>query len=307
MGFGSSVSLTPVSGTVSTTTIYVRLNPTTATTYSANITNVSGTATQNVAVTGSSVPTITTTGTLASFSAAIGMNSAQQSYSVSGLRLTDAIVITPPAEFFVSTTSGSGYVSTLSLTPTAGVVSSTTIYVIFNRATSGTSSGNIAHTATGATPQNVAVSGTASAPTINATSSMAAFSSLINVASTEQTYTVAGAYLSGDITVTAPTGYQVSITSGSGFASSLVLPQVGGSVATATIYVHMLSAVSGTIAGNITHTSSGATTVNVAVTGTASLCGTTTLVTVADGYMSGANTTNNYGAQTYMRSHSIHQ
>ena len=241
IGFGSSVSLTPVSGTVSTTTIYVRLNPTTATTYSANITNVSGTATQNVAVTGSSVPTITTTGTLASFSAAIGMNSAQQSYSVSGLRLTDAIVITPPADFFVSTTSGSGYVSTLSLTTTAGVVSSTTIYVIFNRSTAGTSSGNIAHTASGATAQNVAVSGTANPPTINAMSSMTAFSSLINVPSAEQTYTVAGGYLTGDITVTAPTGYQISITSGSDFGCNLVLPQVDGSVATATIYVRLMS------------------------------------------------------------------
>ncbi len=47
------------------------------------------------------------------------------------------------------------------MTPTSGTVPSTTIYARFNRATEGTSSGNITHVSSGATTKNVAVTGTA--------------------------------------------------------------------------------------------------------------------------------------------------
>ena len=108
-------------------------------------------------------PTITTTGTLTPFTAIPGTPSAEQSYTVSGINLTTPIVITPPTDFEISLTSGSGFSSTpISLTPTGGAVATTTIYVRFTRASSGTSSGNITHTSAGATAVNVAVSGTAS-------------------------------------------------------------------------------------------------------------------------------------------------
>jgi hypothetical protein len=168
-GFSSSpISLSPdVGGTVASTTIYVHLNPSSQTTYSANITHVSGSATtKNVAVSGSSVPTITTTVSMTAFSAATGATSAQQSYTVSGVNLTDAVVITPPSDFLVSTTNGGPYSASVSLTPTGGVVSSTSVYVVFSRSTAGTSSGNITHAVTGATTRNVAVSGTA-LPAVN--------------------------------------------------------------------------------------------------------------------------------------------
>ena len=156
-GFASSVTLGTSGGTV-----YVRLNPTSATTYSGNITHVSGTASANVAVTGSSVPTITATSSMTAFSAPVGVNSAQQSYAVSGLNLTAPIVITPPADFLISTINGSGYAATpISLPPAAGVVSSTPIYVVFSRSTAGISSGDITHDSSGATQKTVAVSGTA--------------------------------------------------------------------------------------------------------------------------------------------------
>ncbi|MEJ5200980.1 MAG: DNRLRE domain-containing protein [Anaerolineales bacterium] len=109
----------------------------------------------------SSTPTITTTGTLTTFTSPVGVPSAEQSYTVSGNNLTDNIVVTAPADFEISTTSGSGFTSSLTLIPTGGVVSPTTIYVRFNRSTEGTSSGNITHESTGATRKEVAVSGTA--------------------------------------------------------------------------------------------------------------------------------------------------
>ena len=107
-------------------------------------------------------PTITTTGTLSAFTSQPGVASAEQSYTVSAVNLTENLVITAPTDFQISTTSGSGFGSSVSLTQSGGNVASTTIYVRFNRATAGTSDGNITHTSAGATQKDVAVSGTAS-------------------------------------------------------------------------------------------------------------------------------------------------
>ena len=107
-------------------------------------------------------PRITISGTpLSAFSSVPGMPSAEQSYTVSGSNLTDDIAITAPSDFQISLTSGSGWSSSLTLPQSGGSVAATTIYVRFNRATEGTSSGNITHTSPGATTRNVAVSGTA--------------------------------------------------------------------------------------------------------------------------------------------------
>ncbi len=105
---------------------------------------------------------ITVTGVpLSAFSSEPGTPSAEQGYTVSGSNLTEDIVITAPADFELSTTSGSGFTSSLTLTQSGGSVATTPIYVRFNRATAGSSSGDITHVSSGATTQNVAVSGTA--------------------------------------------------------------------------------------------------------------------------------------------------
>jgi subtilisin-like proprotein convertase family protein len=112
-------------------------------------------------------PTITTTGTLTSFTACSGNASAEQSFTVSGTDLTANLVVTAPADFEVSTTSGSGFGSSVSLVPSSGTVPVTTIYVRMAATATGTPSGNITCTSTGATTQNIAVSGTVNtAPTI---------------------------------------------------------------------------------------------------------------------------------------------
>ena len=67
--------------------------------------------------------------------------------------------------------------------------------------------------------------------------------------------------------VTAPTDFEVSLSSGGPFGSSVTLTESGGSVASTEIFVRMLSASEGTPSGSITHMSAGAATVNVAVSG----------------------------------------
>ncbi|GAB4340447.1 MAG: hypothetical protein OHK0038_19940 [Flammeovirgaceae bacterium] len=76
--------------------------------------------------------------------------------------------------------------------------------------------------------------------------------------STEQSYTVEAAGLTADLTITAPTNYQISETSGSGFTNSIVLTKDGsGNIAETTIYVKFVpTAATGTVmSGTITHVS----------------------------------------------------
>ena len=112
-------------------------------------------------------PTITITGTpLAAFSSEPGTVSTEQSYAVSGSNLGGDITINAPADFQVSTTSGSGLTSSLTLTQSGGSVSSTTIYVRFNRGHARHIQRGYHACQRGATTQNVTVNGTASAPGI---------------------------------------------------------------------------------------------------------------------------------------------
>ena len=116
-------------------------------------------------VNGSPTPTITISGTpLGAFSSEPGTPSTEQSYTVAGSDLTTDIFITAPTDFEISTSSGSGFGPSVTLTQSGGVVAATPIYVRFNRATEGLSSGDITHTSDGATQQDVAVSGTAATP-----------------------------------------------------------------------------------------------------------------------------------------------
>jgi RHS repeat-associated protein len=76
-------------------------------------------------------PTITTSGTLSALSTTYGTASGFTSFSLSATNLTSSIVITPPNGFELSQTTGgtSGYSNTITLNPTSGTVSATTIYV----------------------------------------------------------------------------------------------------------------------------------------------------------------------------------
>lgn len=90
----------------------------------------------------------------------------------------------------------------------------------------------------------------------------------INTTSTEQSYVVSGTTLSDDIIITPPSGFEVSLTSGSGFTSgSTTITQSGGTLLPTTIYVVFKPTSIQSYSGNITHTSLGATTKNVAVSG----------------------------------------
>lgn len=100
-----------------------------------------------------------TGGPLSFGNVAVGTPSTEQTYTVRGGNLTNNITITAPAQFEISTTSGSGFGPSVTLTQANGVVNTTTIYVRFHPTALGAASGNITLASTGVTTQNVSVSG----------------------------------------------------------------------------------------------------------------------------------------------------
>ncbi len=93
------------------------------------------------------------------------------------------------------------------------------------------------------------------------------FYSLPGNTSDEQIYSVSGSDLTGDLTISAPDDFEISLTSGSGFTSELVLSPTSGSVAATPIYVRFSKAVEGQSSGYLVHESRGATTRSIPVSG----------------------------------------
>ena len=83
-------------------------------------------------------------------------------------------------------------------------------------------------------------------------------------------YTITGYFLSpatGNITITAPPGYRISLSSGGAFVNSLTLPYTSGSLALTTIYVNFSPNSLSNYNNHITNTGGGAPAQNVIVTG----------------------------------------
>lgn len=114
-------------------------------------------------------PTIITSGAFSEFNSCSGSVSTEQSYTISGSGLIDNITITAPIGFELSTTSGNGFTTPLTLTQTSGIVSLTTIYVRLKSNATGSPSGNIINSSSSATTQNISVSGTLTSISVGGT------------------------------------------------------------------------------------------------------------------------------------------
>ena len=133
-------------------------------------------------------------------------------------------------------------------------------------------------------------------PTITlSTASITGFSAKTTEVSASKTFTVAGTFLTNDITLTANSDFELS-TNGTSFSSSVLLSKSGANVALTTIYVRMKSGVgagiyssatavtaSSTGATNGTITCSGSVTTSYFYAGTGSLATASNWGTNADG------------------------
>ncbi|SEO67791.1 Por secretion system C-terminal sorting domain-containing protein [Flavobacterium sp. CF108] len=98
------------------------------------------------------------------------------------------------------------------------------------------------------------------------TTSLGAFSSC-GGASTAQSFTIQGGGLTSTLDVLAPTGFEIATVVGGPYSNNISFPNVGGVVTTKTIYARLAASATGTPSGDITVSSTGITTKNVAVTG----------------------------------------
>jgi hypothetical protein len=104
---------------------------------------------------------------------------------------------------------------------------------------------------------------------ISVSGTLTAFSKCGSSPSSNQSINVLGCNLTNNISISAPTGFEISTNSSTGFGTTLTLTQSGGSVASTIVYIRMSAASSGSISGNLTLTSTGASSLSLPVSGTA--------------------------------------
>ncbi|MGF1532572.1 MAG: DUF5689 domain-containing protein [Bernardetiaceae bacterium] len=170
-----------------------------------------------------------------------------------------------------TSTGGASNISGIDLSAFTNVTSATFRMYGFG-ASSGTGTMRIRDTNAFDGTNGLIVYGTAggpAGPTISISETLTTFiSGGVGSPSSEQSYTVSGSDLTGDVSITAPSNFEVSLTSGSGFGSSVVIPVATANSNTTNVFVRYnpTSAPLGHT-GNIVHTSAGAATRTVSVTG----------------------------------------
>jgi len=278
-GFVNTITLVQSSGNVSSTTIYVRLKAgLTNANYSDSIALASTNATtKKVYCTGTVVgPTITpSVASLSGFSYINGTGpSTSQPLTLTGILLEGNVIITPSPNYEIST-NNSTFVSTpISLTPTSGTLSSTTLYTRLKAGLAIKSYiENITLSTTNGASQSINCSGTVLGPKITiSTSSISGLNYLLDSGpSDQQSFTVSGSDLTSDIVITPTnTNFQFSTVSGGSFTTSpITLTRTGGIVNPTTIYVRLIAGFAGgNYAGNITITSTNADNKAITFSGT---------------------------------------
>lgn len=180
--------------------------------------------------------------------------SVEKTFVVEGSNLTEDIIINSQNAFEISVTPGGSFTNAIRVTQAGGVVPSTTIYVrLIENAQPNTYSEDITLTSAGATTKTVSVSGEVSPadPQFSFIAFLNDFNYVVGTGnlSDEQTFTVEGLFLTNDIMVEAPENYEVSLTTETGFATSVNITPSSGTVAETTVYVRLKAGLS---AGNYT-------------------------------------------------------
>jgi len=198
---------------------------------------------------------------------------AEGTFTVQGLNLTGNAVITAPTDFEVSLTSEGSFSNSVTVTENSGTLAETDVYIrLVSGLNTGNYTGDVNVVSSGLT-ETVAVTGEVKAATPQLTVSTASISGLNYTVSEgpseEESFTVEGQFLTDDILVTAPPSYEVSLSSGSGFASSVNISPSSGSVSSTPVYVRLAAGLAeNTYTEDVEVSTTGATTQNVAAEGT---------------------------------------
>lgn len=225
--------------------------------------NVSGSATAPAS------PFLTVSKSQLTFTSALSVASAEQTFMVVAKYVTGNVNITAPAGFELSQTSGTGFASSLAFTPTNGNVDAM-VYVRYTPASTSTVNDTIKINATNLDQTIIRVIG--STPTASLSVSPSGYGEwqiITGDSSIAYPITISGTNLTDSVRVNAPnTNFQLSLDSAFTVPSSVLYLNIteAATLASTKVYVRFKGA---TASGNVTVTSSGATTRNVAVAGRA--------------------------------------
>ncbi len=216
--------------------------------------------------------------TLSGFSYVPGSGpSVEDSFTVRGSNLSGNITVTAPANYEISTGTGTAFsaMQSIVLSPVSGVVNATSIYVRLKAGLSiNTYTGNISIQSSGVNTQNIALSGSVgNAPVVVNTSvtSIAGFSYNESAGpSGIRSFTISGSGLLNGITINAPTGYEISIFGSTSFIGfkTFTISQSNGLVAPTTIYVRLKAGLNADVyMDNLTISTNGTSSKTVSLSG----------------------------------------
>lgn len=226
---------------------------------------------EDFTVTSGSMPILSLSATaLTDLSATRGSPGTAKLYAVTGGRLTSPAILTATEGIEISP-DGVNYGQTLTLAPAIdGSVTAQISVRLKTSETLGAVSGTITHTSPGATTRTLDVSGTVltSSPYIDlSTAALPGFTATGGFSGAVKSYTVSGRNLSGNITVAAPSGFEVGLSDNS-FGPVCTLVPSSGSLTAVPVYVRVVSGTPvGAVSGTIIHSGGGVPAQDLAVSG----------------------------------------
>ena len=201
--------------------------------------------------------------------------SAEGVFQIDGINLTADVLVTAPANFEVSLSSGGIFTSSVTLTQSSGTASGAVYVKLVSGLSPNTYTDNANVTSAGTDSQTVSLSGTVTAadPQITVTAFLDDFTYIASEGgpSPEDSFSVEGLFLQADVIIAAPANYEVSLTTATGFASSVnITPDQSGTVVSTAVFVRLAAGLSvATYSGDFTISSTGVTDQLIAVNGNA--------------------------------------
>jgi hypothetical protein len=201
--------------------------------------------------------------------------SAEGVFQIDGINLTADVLVTAPANFEVSLSSGGIFTSSVTLTQSSGTASGAVYVKLVSGLSPNTYTDNANVTSAGTDSQTVSLSGTVTAADtqITVTAFLDDFTYIASEGgpSPEDSFSVEGLFLQADVIIAAPANYEVSLTTATGFASSVnITPDQSGTVVSTAVFVRLAAGLSvATYSGDFTISSTGVTDQLIAVNGNA--------------------------------------
>ncbi|MBC6698378.1 T9SS type A sorting domain-containing protein [Hymenobacter puniceus] len=238
----------------------------------------------------------------------VNQRSVPRTLTVTGADLSTDATVTAPAGFLLRLAgTGDPYEQTATITPNANGNASAQYDVIF-APTFASAPGpypqniqaDITVTSTGATAVSVTVSGNATAPQPILTAdptSLAFGSQTVGTSSQPQSFQLTGRDLSGNVSVSAPSGYEIRV-NGQAFSPNPITLVPSNGAINQQVDVRFVPGATGAITGNVVATGNGGSSASVAVSGSGAPAPVTPTINATPLALEFGTVTNSGSAQT---------